>query len=377
MTRSADFDVVIAGAGVAGCATAIALQRFVPGLKVCLIDREAADSDNYQQHIRPRIGETLPPAVAIPMQQLGIWPRFKAMQALASTGTQSVWGATQPHVNEHIYSPHGNGWHLNRRRFDALLRDTALKAGTQLISHAHVADIQSEHQQWRLTVRGNDETDSVTARLVVDATGRRSGIARRLGVDHQKHDRLIGIYRFYSPCDNASVSTDSSTVIESHANGYWYAARLPNQQQVVALMTDADLARRGDFADSDSFQQALAKTALVFQRTVGMHADSEPVITAAHTQCLDTLSGPGWLAVGDAAFTYDPLSSLGIFKALRQSILAAYAIKDVDNGKDPELLKYRHVCRAEFARYLDKRREVYAQESRFSDNPFWHRRLAA
>jgi 2-polyprenyl-6-methoxyphenol hydroxylase-like FAD-dependent oxidoreductase len=34
----ADFDVLIAGAGPAGCATALSLADFAPGLRVCLLD---------------------------------------------------------------------------------------------------------------------------------------------------------------------------------------------------------------------------------------------------------------------------------------------------------------------------------------------------
>lgn len=384
-------DVAIAGAGVAGCATAIALKRFVPELDVCLIDREASgehdttDESRYRRHIQPRIGETLPPAVVVPMQQLGIWPRFRRSGALASAGIQSVWGAKQAHVNEHIYSPHGNGWHLDRRQFDAMLQTIALEHGVRRLTPMAVTGLRRERDQWRLQLHQTGETghtNTLQAAFVVDTTGRNASLARLLGANRQRHDRLVGLYRFYHPARSGRLPSDqsrgdSSTVIESRAQGYWYGARLPHGRLVVALMTDADLARAGGYADPGCFDRALARTELISCRVAGMRASGDPVITAAHTQCLDTLCGRGWLAAGDAAFTYDPLSSLGIFKALRQSLLASYAIRDAFSGKDRELRKYARVCRDEFERYLHKRRNVYADETRFTHHPFWQRRLAA
>ena len=40
------------------------------------------------------------------------------------------------------------------------------------------------------------------------------------------------------------------------------------------------------------------------------------VARSARSQYLDVEFGPGWIAVGDAAMAYDPLSSQGIAKAL-------------------------------------------------------------
>src|SRR2546422_9913481 len=62
----ADFDVLIAGAGPAGCAGAISLADFAPGLSVCLVDAPQGF----------RIGETVPPQIRPVLEHLGVWRSF-------------------------------------------------------------------------------------------------------------------------------------------------------------------------------------------------------------------------------------------------------------------------------------------------------------
>jgi flavin-dependent dehydrogenase len=86
------------------------------------------------------------------------------------------------------------------------------------------------------------------------------------------------------------------------------------------------------------------------------------------------VTGERWIAVGDAATTYDPLSSQGIFKALQSGILASYAICDFFKGTPGGLEKYEALIKQEFDDYLATRADYYGQERRWQASPFWQRR---
>ena len=86
------------------------------------------------------------------------------------------------------------------------------------------------------------------------------------------------------------------------------------------------------------------------------------------------MTGEAWLAVGDAATTFDPLSSLGILKGLRSGILASYAIGDYFNGSPSSLEKYEAILAREFEEYLTTRSDYYRREQRWENLPFWRRR---
>ena len=89
---------------------------------------------------------------------------------------------------------------------------------------------------------------------------------------------------------------------------------------------------------------------------------TSPKVNAAQSQHLDEPCSRGWIDTGDTASTYDPLSSLGIFKALRTRIHASFAVMDYLKGDDRGLMKYETLVKADFSAYLHQRTEYYRQE---------------
>src|SRR6185369_1865372 len=84
--------------------------------------------------------------------------------------------------------------------------------------------------------------------------------------------------------------------------------------------------------------------------------------------------GDRWLAVGDAACTFDPLSSQGVMKALRSGIDAAEAIRRHLSGDARALSVYADRVATAYDDYLDTRSAYYAMEQRWPDAPFWRHR---
>jgi flavin-dependent dehydrogenase len=81
------------------------------------------------------------------------------------------------------------------------------------------------------------------------------------------------------------------------------------------------------------------------------------------------------LAVGDAASSYDPISSQGIYKALSGGLAAATAIAGWLSGDPRALHEYRDDIAHQFITYLHHRDHFYQVERRWHDAPFWrHRR---
>jgi flavin-dependent dehydrogenase len=103
--------------------------------------------------------------------------------------------------------------------------------------------------------------------------------------------------------------------------------------------------------------------------------EESPIIAAANSIHLEPVGAADWLAVGDAAVAYDPLSSQGIVKALRAGIFAAYAIADrLDKADHRGLARYAHLVRREFASYRRQHAEYCGREQRWPQSRFWSRR---
>jgi flavin-dependent dehydrogenase len=82
-----------------------------------------------------------------------------------------------------------------------------------------------------------------------------------------------------------------------------------------------------------------------------------------------------WLAIGDAAWSLDPLSGSGIDRAIRGGYASAAAISEAINNGNFELLRAHAVSQATaFQEALLLQQKYYEIEGRWKERPFWYRR---
>lgn len=359
-------DVVIIGGGPAGAAAALSLRSHAPALSVALVEESSYDA--------PRVGETLPPTVRSVLAQLGVWETFEGQGHVAAYGTRAAWGSDELYDNEFILHPAGRGWHLDRRRFDRMLAREAGRRGAHTYSgHKFTNSIQND-AGWLLGLKSGQGSETlVEAAFVIDATGRRAAFATRLGVKKVLIDRLLGVSVTFGARD-AGSTVDTYTLVEPWEEGWWYSALLPEAKLVVYCMSDADVLKRRGLNSQAAWLELLGWTRHTAERLRGATPLHAPSVHAAHTQRLERVTGERWLAVGDGATTFDPLSSQGILKGLRSGVLASYAAADYLKGLTSGLEKYEALTSREFEDYLSVRADFYGRERRWQGSPFWSRR---
>jgi len=186
-------------------------------------------------------------------------------------------------------------------------------------------------------------------------------------------DQLIGIFNFFR-FDRNRAPSDSYTSIEACEQGWWYSAMLPDEGLAIAFMTDADQLRRLRWKDCEEWHALLAMAPNIAQQIGTATPVGKPMLYPAASQRLKTCAGDGWLEVGDAASTFDPLSSQGIVKGLRSGICAARSICRYLRGHSNALTEYADFVEREYNKYLDSRAGYYGLEQRWTDSPFWQRR---
>jgi flavin-dependent dehydrogenase len=342
--------VAIAGGGPAGCATALALVR--GGVTNVLLADVAA------RRAARRIGESIPPDTRRLLHRLGVLERFLADAHEPCLGSCSSWGTDDLGYNDFLFNPLGTGWHLDRQRFDAMLLDGVRAAGVDV-------------RQTRF-----DLHDPPPARVTVDATGTQSVVARSRGARRVVLDGLICVTGFFATSDTAPLNR--LTLLEAVDEGWWYAARVPNGEIVVAFASDVETIRRLDATRPTNWQAMFATT----RHLAPALADCpflEETLRSSHAPSfiLDRTAGQGWLAAGDAASAYDPISAGGIYKALDDGLRAADAIIATLGGSRTAMDSYHQSVRTRFDGYAANRNYFYAVEQRFPKSPFWNRRRAA
>lgn len=81
---------------------------------------------------------------------------------------------------------------------------------------------------------------------------------------------------------------------------------------------------------------------------------------------LDRAGGDGWLAIGDAAMSFDPISSHGLLTALSTGLAAG----------ETSLADYQSFADTTWRAYTRMRQACYASEGRWGEAPFWRKRRA-
>ena len=350
-----DADVLILGAGPAGCATALALQQ-TANLRVILADRAL--------HQPFRIGESATPDVPGLLRHLGV---ATTAPPQLYQGTLSLWGG-KARFDDFLQRGQGPGWHLDRAAFDQYLRDAVQGRGGRIITDANLSGLARHGDIWRAEF---GVASSLSASVLVDATGRRAALATRLGAHKHRLDALIGL------AVQAEIAHGlvGQTLVEPCAQGWWYAAPRHGGGAVVALMTDRDIAAAEHFRAPAIFNALWAQTGQL-RALVPVPAAPDVISFPAHSGWLNQAAGPGWVAVGDALLGLDPLTSSGISCALRDGIAAAGLITAWRAGADPAEAARSYAARSATAwrHYLAERRERYSWEKRWPESLFWSRR---
>jgi flavin-dependent dehydrogenase len=359
------FDVAILGGGPAGAAAALSVKQVDPGLRVLLVEKT--------DYGAARIGETLAPGGKALLAGLGCWERFCAEDFVESHGTAASWGSARVHQNEFLLSARGSGWHLDRTRFDVMLAECASDAGVCVQQRAAFVAARHDAGGWRVRIRTDDGATDIGARFVIDATGRTARFATGQGAQLCRQDRLVGVSVTYRYDSNAPAG-GSETMVEAGRDGWWYSAVLPDARLLVAWMSDADLIHAAHLRGADAWRAHLGRSGPTQARVQGGAMAGPPQLWAAGTQHLPTPQGDAWVAAGDAACVWDPLSSAGILKALRTGRLAAFVALDAMQGRPDSTLRYTSILQREHAAYLEERSRFYSLEGRWRDAPFWSRR---
>jgi flavin-dependent dehydrogenase len=362
------YDVIVVGGGPAGSASAIILSR--GGYRVLLIERRNGEEF--------KVGESLPPTAKPLLRELGLMERFEADRHLPSYGNQSAWGSRVLHSTDFITNPHGHGWHLNRSKFDAMLREGARDAGAETIETVRVNGCTSVSDDlWRLSLSPPNQSKELRSRRLIDCTGRSSLIARTRKVKRINYDRLLGfVALFDSPEAEEATDRDSLTLIEAVQHGWWYTALIAAGRRVVVYFTDADIETAASARHAEGFIGLLKQTEHIQRKIADSHYElyDGPRASAANTARLEQFVGDRWLAAGDAAASFDPLSSQGICTALYSGIKAGTALCRHLTGTMDALARYSVDVGSIYEAYLKNRSTFYSFEQRWPTSTFWKRR---
>lgn len=364
MQKRKNFDVLIIGGGPAGSAAALTL------LNQTSLDVGVIESTNYANM---RVGESVSPSILSLMRYLKIEDDFLADDHLESYGIDAAWGNSKINARDFFFTGYGNGWNLDRRKFDNMMAKAITKRNGHLFSSTILTDQKKEKNGWRLKgIEKKHNEIALSAKFVIDASGKCAHFARKLGTRWDVLDYLVGIACIYNL--ESREPNNSTALIESIQNGWWYSTCLPQNRRIVVFMTDSDIAKKLEIKKYSIWKEWLAKTVHINDTINRAKKVEGPKVFSAYSQVIKKRDFSDWLPAGDAVAAFDPLSSMGIGHAIMSGIEASrIANKTIKLGATPST-NYLEKIMVNFHKYVINRRRSYLYEKRWPDSIFWKRR---
>ncbi len=359
---SEHFPVVIIGSGPAGLATSLTLSA--RGVKHCIADARLVP-------VR-KPGEAIPPNAKPLLTQLGIMPLLSHEHHLHYYGNKASWGGSDLLQEEFISDLHGHGYLLDRLLFETQLRKLTESIYCRQYWGYKLRSISKNGLNTDVTIENKESALKISCEYVVDATGRKSSVCRQSGMVKTTLDSQFAL----------AVQVPSRTRIEQQIhveaaeNGWWYAAPSDTSELNLMFFTLRNLipARAGL---THFFNTQLQSTRFIKDLLNQGHTETNNIkIMPAGTSCLEVPYGDNWLAVGDAAYAYDPISSYGITSGLASGYYGGHALADRIAGKEGAFEVYMYLMESAFQAYLEKLDLHYAIEKRWSTSPYWSERFS-
>ncbi len=290
-------DVLVIGAGPAGCSTGIQLLK--QGKSVVFVDKS--------QFPRSAPGETLHPGAEQLLRELGVWDSAREKVASRHKGISSAF-RKQVAFQAYNESEDWRGFQFKRSELDFLLLQEVVRLGARTFLGQPPQEVvtDSEGNVCKIICEGLDIRPS----YVIDASGRANWLGRRLEIARTVFSpSLLAWYGHVKSWKDGEFSTPRLCWT---SNGWTWLAAICDG---LVSWTQMDVIRPQSRHSNWLPSQLLECEAV--GRTRGIDVT---------WQVAEVLSANNWFMVGDAAFVLDPASSHGWLKATMSGMLVAHLI---------------------------------------------------
>ena len=346
-----DYDVVILGGAFSGASTGVLLKRKRPDLRILIVEK-SVEFDR-------KVGESTSEVAGCFLTRILGLEAYLAREHITKHGLRMWFNGPANDTNcpsrcaevGTYYQVRLPTYQVDREKLDGHLLDMAADLGCEVQRPASVRDVELNglgHNT--VTVRRDGDDRTLTARWVIDASGKAAYLARKQGLLRQldQHETAAMWARFSNvkDLDSADLKTrfpeyaDAVRCPRGQATNHlmgrgWWCWIIPlNNGDVSAgltwdprLFTPPEGANLAERLHKHLLSEPIGRE--LFGEAVPIDKDSRSYKGLPYYT--EQAAGDGWICVGDAAGFIDPLYSQGL-DYCAHAVSFATAIIDRDSG---------------------------------------------
>jgi flavin-dependent dehydrogenase len=339
-------DVLVAGAGPAGSATAALLAR--SGYSVLAIDRASFPRDKA-------CSEYMSPETVRILSRLGVVETLEKAGAVALEGMKVRVGSGATAHGRFALAGHQpfrpTGLSISRRILDHELVVAARAAGAQVLEQTRIEELLYDGGAVAggvVRVKSGPRL-SIRARLTIGADGLRSVVARRIGRRTHGRPGRVAFVAHVAGVQGMGPSAE----LHFGETGLVGLNAIGQDRTNVTLVVPTHRAKSARGRVEQFFSDGVAEFPVVRERMASGEVQGAVLATGPFAARSRPVVAPGAMLVGDAADFFDPVTGDGIYSALRGAELATEAA--IEALSRPGLLTVDRL-----SQYLQTRRRVFA-----------------
>lgn len=326
-----EYDVVVVGAGPAGCTAAVYASQL--GLKTILLEARSVPKDKI-------CGDAVAGKCIPILKELGLLEKVKNGPHGYSTGV--IFSSPKGDIVNITFNPPGakqktDGYVVRRKVFDEYLyrrveessADTRLqfKVGSVLTENGKVVGVRGKG--W-----GSEAEETYKAKVVIGCDGYRSIVARELGVFERDPDHYVLALRQYWEGVSGMSEAIEVHFVDDIIPGYFWIFPLEDGKANVGLgMMERDIKKR-DVDLRELMAKAINNPLFKERFATGKPLERPVQWDLPLGSKRRKMFGNGWMLAGDAAGLIDPFTGEGVGEAMHSGKMAAHAAKEAIDAQD-------------------------------------------